>query len=229
VKRLLITLLLGGMLASSTGCGLLHAVFSYRPCVSRGDCGPGLACGGCDEGCGSTCGPTCGPRRPMARRTCTAACETGCDEECGAPCGGASCGSGCDPCGRGCSSGRCWHRGPLSCVFALLMHGSWWGPSCGERYWGDFYSDPPDCWDPCDGYGNYSGGGGDCGCDTCGGTGGYSASSGGGCRNCGQANSSVFNGYADSRSGHAVTGASHRVATRSTRVAPAPKPVADAR
>jgi hypothetical protein len=42
----------------------------------------------------------------------------------------------------------------------------WWGPSCGERYWGDFYSDPPDCWDPCDCHGNYNGGGQrNCGCN----------------------------------------------------------------
>jgi hypothetical protein len=33
----------------------------------------------------------------------------------------------------------------------------WCGRTCGERYWGDFYSDPPDCWDPCDCYGNYTG------------------------------------------------------------------------
>jgi hypothetical protein len=53
-------------------------------------------------------------------------------------------------------------------VFALLMQGCSWCPSCGgDRYWGDFYSDPPDCWDPCDKYGNYTGGG----CSTCGGKG----------------------------------------------------------
>jgi hypothetical protein len=64
------------------------------------------------------------------------------------------------------------------------MRGCWCGPNCGERYWGDFYSDPPDCWDPCDCHGNYTGGG----CSSCGGGthdgGGYHES--GGCRNCGR-------------------------------------------
>jgi hypothetical protein len=48
----------------------------------------------------------------------------------------------------------------------LFTPNSWCGPSCGERYWGDFYSDPPDCWDPCDHCGNYTGGG----CHNCGGS-----------------------------------------------------------
>jgi len=51
----------------------------------------------------------------------------------------------------------------LSCLFDILAHRSWCGPSCGERYWGDFYSDPPDIWDPCDCYGNYTGRG----CQNC--------------------------------------------------------------
>jgi hypothetical protein len=54
----------------------------------------------------------------------------------------------------------------LSCLFALFMPNTWCGPSCGERYWGDFYTDPPDCEDPCDNSGNYSGGG----CHHCGGS-----------------------------------------------------------
>jgi hypothetical protein len=47
----------------------------------------------------------------------------------------------------------------------------WVGPSCGERYWGEFYSDRPDCGDPCDEYGNWIGRGrwhGRGGCSTCG-------------------------------------------------------------
>jgi len=49
------------------------------------------------------------------------------------------------------------------------MPNCWCGPTCGERYWGDFYSDAPDCRDPCDTYGNYSGGG----CRNCGGPSGH--------------------------------------------------------
>lgn len=63
------------------------------------------------------------------------------------------------------------------------MRGCWWGPSCGQRYWGDFYSDPPDCSDPCDCHGNYTGGGNSwSGGYASGYTGGYT---GGSCRNCG--------------------------------------------
>ena len=76
------------------------------------------------------------------------------------------------PAGTG-SCGHVWHRGPLSCLFALFSPNAWCGPSCGQRYWGDFYSDPPDCHDPCDCYGNYSGGGGGGGCRSCGGSAGH--------------------------------------------------------
>jgi hypothetical protein len=180
VKRIILCGLLGGMLMTSTGCGLLQAVFCYRPCVSRGDCGPAMAGGECDDGCGPTCGPTrrpirgpaCAPRRAQACADCGETCDAPCARPCRRSacrtCGscGESCGDPCaDPCGNGCY-GRPWHRGPLSCVFAWLTSGTWWGcSSCGERYWGDFYSDPPDCWDPCDDYGNYTGGGG---CRNCG-------------------------------------------------------------
>jgi hypothetical protein len=178
VKRLILSGLLGGLLATNTGCGLLQAVFCYRPCATRGDCAAGFANEGCDEGCGPTFGsvqrPVRAPAYGLRRARAYAEDDVGCDSGSGRPCrrpNCRSCGTGgdpvADPCGDGCY-GRCWHRGPLSCVFALFTRGCWWGPSCGERYWGDFYSDPPDCWDPCDGNGNYTGGG----CRSCGGTGG---------------------------------------------------------
>jgi hypothetical protein len=84
--------------------------------------------------------------------------------DCCAPCGdssGDSCGDTCgDPCGTPCTRGACRDRtpcGPLSVVFSIFDRNTWCGPSCGERYWGDFYSDPPDCQDPCDRCGNYTG------------------------------------------------------------------------
>jgi hypothetical protein len=175
--------LLGAVLSTSTGCGLFQAVFCYRPCAMRGDCGPALAGGDCDEGCGPTCGPTrrpiggpaCAPRRVQACTECGAACGGECDTASGRPCRrplARSCGACGDSCGDPCGGGRCWHRGPLSCLFALFMPGTWCGSSCGERYWGDFYSDPPDCWDPCDGHGNYTGNGHvSGGCRSCGGGG----------------------------------------------------------
>ena len=81
-------------------------------------------------------------------------------------------------------------------MFALLTPRCWCGPNCGQRYWGDFYGDPPDCWDPCDGHGNYTGG---CGCQTCGGVQGGEVSEGpayhengnGGCRNCNRASNAA--------------------------------------
>jgi hypothetical protein len=141
-------------------------------------CGPmgrpirGPACGGprarlCGGGdCGSPCDGDCAApcRRPLARSCspCGRCGTCGSCNTCGS-CGSCSpCGDSCndvcaDPCGNG-SCCRTWHRGPLSCLFALFMGGYWCGPSCGNRYWGDFYSDSPDCWDPCDGHGNYTGG-----------------------------------------------------------------------
>ena len=187
MKRIILLGLVGGLLAVNSGCGLFQAIFCYRPCMSRGDCGPG-GCGECcDNTCAPACAPACGPARCPARplacasrctqscSDCDTCCETPCGRPCRAPCG--SCSSCCTTCGDSCTDscgdggcGHCWHRGPLSCIFALFTPAYWCGRGCGERYWGDFYSDAPDCWDPCDCHGNYTGG-----CH----------SAGGGCRTCG--------------------------------------------
>jgi hypothetical protein len=193
VKRFILVALLGGLLATNSGCCLCQAIFCWHPCgMPRNNCAVG--CGGdCDDGCGPTCGPPCRAVRPGCGLACARRCgdcDT-CDGGCGScvrpGCGGCGgCGDPCaDPCGGGCC-GRPWHRGPLSCVFAFLgeVFGCCGCGGCGERYWGDFYSDPPDFWDPCDCHGNYAGngyvGGGYPGGN------GYSAggSSGGGCRHC---------------------------------------------
>ena len=194
VKRTILFCLLGGVLTAATGCGLGQAIFCYRPCAMRGDCD---SCGcnscscsnSCDEGCCPTCRSArlsrsnaacsdcdgdvdCGrPCRGTCARGCVARndscdCNSGCDSGCGCD----SCG-GCDPC-----CDRPWHRGPVSCLFGWLMQGCWCGPCCGERYWGDFYTVPPDCWGPCDCHGNYTGrgcrdcaaGGRNAVCPTCG-------------------------------------------------------------
>jgi hypothetical protein len=174
VKRILLFGLLAGMLTAGTGCGLYQAVFCYNPCDAA--CGRSSGC--CGDECGESCGPVCGsahrPIRPACttRRAVVADCDDACATPCARPCGRATCRtcSPCsdpcaDPCGDGCY-GRPWHRGPLSCLFALFTPNTWCGPSCGERYWGDFYSDPPDCSDPCDDSGNYTGHG----CRSCGGS-----------------------------------------------------------
>ncbi|MCC6126272.1 MAG: hypothetical protein IT426_15040 [Pirellulales bacterium] len=80
--------------------------------------------------------------------------------ECGAPCDDCSDDFCDEPCGRPCGRGACGDRtacGPLTLIFSIFNCNTWRGPSCGERYWGDFYSDPPDCCDPCDRGGNYAG------------------------------------------------------------------------
>jgi len=120
-------------------------------------CGPGAGCGDC---CGMVpdCGSSCG----------------GCGPVCGNPCGCCNGGYGCGcTCGCGCGG-----PGPLACVLRLFHPTRWFGcynNGCGEIYWGDFHGDPPDCCDPCNCMGDYTGctsscggcgcmGGGDCGC-----------------------------------------------------------------
>ncbi|HLA84880.1 MAG TPA: hypothetical protein VJL29_08800 [Thermoguttaceae bacterium] len=126
------------------GCGPLAS------CEPR--CMPGAGCGGacglapdCGPACGD-CGPACGP--------------------CGDPCGCDPC--GCDPCGYGGCTCGCCGPGPIRCVLSLLHPVRWFGcynNGCGEMYWGDFHGDPPDCCDPCDCMGNYTGcTSGGCGC-----------------------------------------------------------------
>lgn len=232
MKRLIVFGLLAGLLTTNSGCGLLQAVFCYRPCQSGGQCGPAYADDGCGESCGPTCGPMHRPVRPVvaARRAVVCdECGTGCDAGCGRPCRRAACGTcgscgACgDPCADPCSPGACvrpWHRGPLSCVFALFSCRTWWGPNCGERYWGDFYSDPPDCWDPCDGYGNYTGGG----CQSCGSGGSVR---GGGCKSCGGGanyGGGAFDEYDSSPVSNRNNGPSMADENDRT-VIPAPKPV----
>ncbi len=91
-------------------------------------------------------------------------CEPGpCAVPVGCACGGGGreCGPSVQPwCGPVCGpSHPCYGRGLLGWLFALFRpHGAWCDGGCGERYWGGFLSDPPDCCDPCDRLGNWVGG-----------------------------------------------------------------------
>jgi len=188
-KQAIGLLLLCVVLASAGGCGVCQAIL-YEPF------GPGTTCDSRRCGlnaCGDACGPVweepCGPgpwRREFGVR---GALAEPCDEGC------------CPECGEVCCRRRCGIvRGPLSFVFALFTAGTYQGcgfgnrGGCGERYWGDWYSNPPECRDPCDCYGNFTGG-----CSGCGGyegtmpagmAGPYEeggmAPQAGGCRSCGQ-------------------------------------------
>ncbi len=66
------------------------------------------------------------------------------------------CGQGWDQCDADCRPGFC-RGGPLRWLYRLLTRNCYWGRSCGEVYWGDWWNDPPDCCDPCDRCGNFTG------------------------------------------------------------------------
>ena len=175
-KRALWICLVSAVVAATSGCCELGS-FLCCPLGSLGSCVPvcepthccdGAYCGQCGPACG-VCGPACEPCGDVCVDAC---CEPSCCDTCCDPC----CGSCCDPCGGSCWSGC----GPLS----WLLGGLGWGccgSGCGECYWSDFHSEPPDNCDPCDRYGNWTGGscGGGCGagCRGCGADcgGGYSA------------------------------------------------------
>lgn len=130
-------------------------------------CSPGHGCGGCG-GCAT-------------RLRCeTECCDVGCESsDCNVGCGACDmdCGSdnNCAPPATLCNRpgayrrsygpGPTYHHGPITWVFGLLGFGGCGGCAhggCGDMYWGEFHGDPPDVCDPCDCYGNYTGG--CCGC-----------------------------------------------------------------
>jgi hypothetical protein len=147
-------------------CGPCDTVSCAGPCGRScyGGFGPSWGCGPancCEPQCGpgAGCGDACG---------LTSGCGTGCG--CGNACGCGPCG---DECPGGCTCGCCG-PGPLYYAARLFHPLRWFGcynNGCGEMYWGDFHGDPPDCCDPCDRMGNF--------------TGSTSGVCGGGCRDCG--------------------------------------------
>lgn len=125
----------------------------------------GAACGGCacsvscsKSACGSSCGSdyafmtydacceTCGPG-------CGNGCAGGCGEQvsCGDSCGGGACGGG-QVGGSKCGHKARWFGSLFNCA------------GCGERYWNEWYNDPPSCAEPCDCCGNWIGPGHECSC-----------------------------------------------------------------
>ena len=89
-----------------------------------------------------------------------ATCSYSGSDDCGYPYHWPSARS-CDPCGDCCRPMTCHDKtycGPLTPLFALFTRDCWRGSGCRDRYWGDFYGDPPDRCDPCDRCGNYTGG-----------------------------------------------------------------------
>jgi hypothetical protein len=131
-------------------CGVCRpGIFPFnlcaRPCRTM-DCDPcGDPCG--DPCCDPCCVPCCRGRGCHDRTYCGPL--TGVCSLLGALCKG---GCGCGPCGGGGLCGGCGSCG--GCGRGIE---GWSTCGCGERYWGDFLSCPPDCCDPCDGCGNYVG------------------------------------------------------------------------
>jgi len=215
-------LLLSATLAVSGGCNVCRAIL-YDPF------GPSTLCDG--RRCGRAWGEPCGPLR--GRWAAPAMIDQPGDGECCDAWGAASCGY---------RTGLV--RGPLSFVFALFTAGSYPGcyGGCGERYWGDWYSDPPDWCDPCDQQGNFNGGGGSwsggpgpavmSGGEVDGAAGTVGASPGG-CRSCGQGKSSYWHnaprgpGYpSPGRQNYAATNPSSVQRPASPSHNPAPRPPA---
>ena len=185
MKRAAFLLLTAGLLSTTSGCGVIHALI-YCPfgdggpvlrqgCCCEGPCGPtcgprGACQAPCGPACGPTCGPTCGPAcGPACAPTCGPACVPTCGPACGPTCGSceAPCGPACGPCScavcgphRACCDGDCCNGGGVHPLRWLCGLFDWHCDcGCGEKYWGD-WSDPPDCRDPCDRCGHYVGRGG---------------------------------------------------------------------
>ena len=175
-KRIIFLGMISALLPGGSGCCVLNSIV-YRPfgpgtSLDTEHCGPG-----CPTACAS-CEPTIKlPYERVRPAPCDSFCEPDCSPACGPACGPVCgqrgpCGR-CGPCGR-----QFW--GPLSLIGALFSVPTWCGDGCGEIYWGDFHGDPPDCCDPCDCHGNYTGvNAGPCrrgcrspaGCSDCGSTG----------------------------------------------------------
>jgi hypothetical protein len=164
MKRLLLLSLVSCVAVALSGCACGPWLMPPGSiCDSSGGCGPcgATSCGATSCGpaaCASTCAPAC--------NDCGTACGDSCGDTCGAPCETA-----CNQC-VGASAAACGAPcGPLTWLFTLLSQG-YCGQSCGEVWWGDWHGAPPDCCDPCDRCGEYTGRGtpvseGCTGCSTC--------------------------------------------------------------
>lgn len=136
--------------AVTTLTAVLVALLSASGCCC-GPCGP-KPCGPlglgliCKPGCGTACGPHGGRHygaHPGAHYGPGpgAACGPACGPTCGPTCCAPS--LTCSPCGGGL---KYWLNGRCFC-----------GPSCCDRYWGEWISDPPHCCDPCNQCGHFVG------------------------------------------------------------------------
>jgi len=120
------------LLSSSGCCGFLQ----------NGGCGC-QSCGRCDGDSGPA-------RRPYRERIYG---DDGSQSSNCPTCG--SCGQCGDDCGSCCQRNFCFH--PLRWIGGLFSSCTWCGPSCCNVYGGEMISDPPDCCDPCNRAGHWTG------------------------------------------------------------------------
>jgi len=128
-------------------CAALAAL-AHAGCCCCGPCG-GYQTAGCLDGpCQADC---------CATGACHQPCQTPCNGGCGLFTHGGCClcipkpivwcgyENECGP--HGCDSCAC----PSDCgLFSFCHWNKTCGKGCGEVYWGEWVSDPPDCCDPCD-------------------------------------------------------------------------------
>ena len=117
-------------------CLFAVAMLLHTGCACYGTPPACKSCGPFDAACGDACG---GPSDPCGVSTCTTCCIRipkpivwcGNENECGPECDSCAC--------------------PTECgILPMLRRGLTCGKGCGEVYWGEWISDPPDCCDPCD-------------------------------------------------------------------------------
>jgi hypothetical protein len=151
IRRAAILMLVSGVLAASgCCCGWVQRPFGPGTLCDTTHCGCGACgpvCGPVGDSCGDVCGPACGAP------SCDACFNSGCDP-CGGPCG--PCGGPCGSCGGPCGGPFGWCHPVLAAIFHPFRWGACNG--CGDLYLGDFHGDPPDCCDPCNRCGNWTGG-----------------------------------------------------------------------
>jgi hypothetical protein len=120
------------MMARGVGLAACLALLVASGCVCRGPCGvvrDPLGC--CEPDC-------CNPCLPALKYDRVWRCD---------PCN--ECGPG------GCGPSGYYHCGLLPTLRAHLGATATCGRGCGEVYWGEWVSDPPDCCDPCNSCGDW--------------------------------------------------------------------------
>ena len=126
----------------------------------------------------------------------------------------------CDDCGEqacSCCTPRCpevceeYYPGPLGWLFTAFRPEKYYG-GCGEIYWGDFHSYPPDCTDPCNRCGCWTGQCNGCAWTDCNVCGQCNAHYGESCQSCGHGAGEVIENSATVEEGPVLMSQTDRIA-----------------